>query len=111
MIFKVTQDNIQLITDYLVSEGYECEDYANETSNCVAIHYDKTFAFHSHEHVETYGSESMLIHAALHEKVEKELVNLRDEVEEITNEMIKNADENMNPWYYIEQLKDATNDI
>ena len=111
MIFKVTQDNIQLITDYLLLEGYECEDYANETSNCVAIHYDKTFAFHSHEHVETYGSESMLIHAALHEKVEKELVNLRNEVEEITNEMIRDADENMNPWYYINQLKDATNDI
>ena len=111
MIFKVTQDNIQLITDYLLSEGYECEDYANETSNCVAIHYYKTFAFHSHESVNTYGSESILIHAALHEKVEKELVNLRDEVEEITNEMRMDADENMNPWYYIDQLKDATNDI
>ena len=111
MIFKVTQDNIQLITDYLLSEGYECEDYANETSNCVAIHYDKTFAFHSHESVNTYGSESILIHAALHEKVEKELVNLRDEVEEITNEMRMDADENMNPCYYIDQLKDATNDI
>ena len=111
MIYKISQDNIQLITDYLVSEGYECEDMANETSNCVAIHYDKTFAFHSHESVNTYGSESILIHAALHEKVEKELVNLRDEVEEITNEMIKNADENMNPWYYIHQLKDATDDI
>ena len=110
MIFKVTQDNIQLITDYLLLEGYECEDYANETSNCVAIHYDKTFAFHSHEVVNTYGSESILIHAALHEKMEKELVKLRNEVEEITNEM-KNADENMNPWYYIHQLKDATNDI
>jgi hypothetical protein len=24
---------------------------------------------------------------------------------------MKNADENMNPWYYIHQLKDATNDI
>ena len=111
MIFKISQDNIQLITDYLLLEGYECEDYANETSNCVAIHYDKTFAFHSHEHVETYGSESILIHAALHEKVEKELVKLRDEVEEITNEMRMDADENMNPWYYIEQLKDATDDI
>ena len=110
MIFKISQDNIQLITDYLLSEGYECEDYANETSNCIAIYHDKTFAFHSHEVVNTYGSESILIHAALHEKVEKELVKLRDEVEEITNEM-KNADENMNPWYYINQLKAATNDI
>jgi hypothetical protein len=111
MIFKVTQDNIQLITGYFLSEGYECEDYANETSNCVAIHYDKTFAFHSHEHVETYGSESILIHAALLVKIEKELVKLRDEVEEITNEMRMDADENMNPWYYIDQLKAATDDI
>ena len=111
MIFKVSQDNTQLITDYLVSEGYKCEDMANETSNCIAIHHDKTFAFHSHELVNTYGSESILIHAALHEKVEKELVNLRNEVEEITNEMIRDADENMNPWYYIDQLKAATNDI
>jgi hypothetical protein len=25
--------------------------------------------------------------------------------------MRMDADENMNPWYYIEQLKDATDDI
>ena len=61
--------------------------------------------------METYGSESILIHAALLVNIEKELVKLRDEVEEITNEMRMDADENMNPWYYINQLKDATDDI
>lgn len=111
MIYKITKDNIELVYNYLISERYECEEMADEETNCIAIYHDKTFSFHSHENTAAYGDEAILVHASLHYKVEKELIKLRDEVEDITDEMRMNADEVMNPWYYIDQLRDATNDI